>query len=74
MPLVAAGDRRPERGARWSAVRGAKRILVVEDEGDVRSYLVETLKDLNYRVREAPDGGGRAGAVSRPIRSGSICF
>ena len=23
---------------------------------DVRSYLVETLKDLNYRVREAPDG------------------
>jgi signal transduction histidine kinase len=31
-------------------------ILVVEDEADVRSYLVETLRDLNYRVREAPDG------------------
>jgi signal transduction histidine kinase len=31
-------------------------ILVVEDEADVRSYLVETLRDLNYRVHEAPDG------------------
>jgi signal transduction histidine kinase len=31
-------------------------VLVVEDEADVRSYLVETLQDLNYRVREAPDG------------------
>ena len=31
-------------------------ILVVEDEADVRSYLVETLQDLNYRVREAADG------------------
>jgi CheY-like chemotaxis protein len=29
---------------------------VVEDEPDLRSYLVETLQDLNYRVREAPDG------------------
>jgi signal transduction histidine kinase len=35
---------------------GSETILVVEDEDDVRSYLVETLKDLNYRVREAPDG------------------
>jgi CheY-like chemotaxis protein len=29
---------------------------VVEDEADVRSYLAETLRDLNYRVIEAPDG------------------
>jgi len=35
---------------------GNETILVVEDEADVRSYLVETLQDLNYRVREAPDG------------------
>jgi signal transduction histidine kinase len=35
---------------------GSETILVVEDESDVRSYLVETLQDLNYRVREAPDG------------------
>jgi CheY-like chemotaxis protein len=31
-------------------------ILVVEDGADVRSYLVETLRDLNYRVRGASDG------------------
>jgi CheY-like chemotaxis protein len=35
---------------------GSETILVVEDESDVRSYLVETLQDLNYSVREAPDG------------------
>jgi signal transduction histidine kinase/CheY-like chemotaxis protein len=35
---------------------GSETILVVEDEADVRSYLVETLQDLNYRVREAADG------------------
>jgi signal transduction histidine kinase/CheY-like chemotaxis protein len=35
---------------------GSETILVVEDEADVRAYLVETLQDLNYRVREAPDG------------------
>jgi signal transduction histidine kinase len=34
---------------------GSETVLVVEDEADVRSYLVETLQDLNYRVREAPD-------------------
>jgi signal transduction histidine kinase len=33
---------------------GSETILVVE-EADVRSYLVETLQDLNYRVREAAD-------------------
>jgi signal transduction histidine kinase len=35
---------------------GSETILVVEDEPDVRSYLVETLQDLNYRVQQAPDG------------------
>jgi signal transduction histidine kinase/ActR/RegA family two-component response regulator len=35
---------------------GNETVLVVEDESDVRSYLVESLRDLNYRVREAPDG------------------
>jgi CheY-like chemotaxis protein len=35
---------------------GNETILVVEDEDSVRSYLVESLQDLNYKVREAADG------------------
>ncbi|MGX9430735.1 MULTISPECIES: response regulator [Bradyrhizobium] len=35
---------------------GNETILVVEDEASVRSFLVETLQDLNYKVREAGDG------------------
>jgi len=44
-------------------------ILVVEDEADVRAYLVETLRDLNYRVREAPDGAAALALLeSEPFR------
>ena len=48
---------------------GSESILVVEDESDVRSYLVETLRDLNYEVHEAP-GGAAALALfsSAPLR------
>ncbi|MGY3621204.1 response regulator [Bradyrhizobium sp. USDA 10063] len=35
---------------------GNETILVVEDEDSVRSFLVETLQDLNYKVREAANG------------------
>jgi CheY-like chemotaxis protein len=31
-------------------------ILVVEDEADVRSFIIEMLRELGYRVIEAPDG------------------
>jgi len=31
-------------------------VLVVEDDPDVRAYVVETLMALNYRVREAANG------------------
>ncbi len=48
---------------------GSETILVVEDEPDVRSYLVETLRDLNYRVREAPDGAAALALFeSEPFR------
>ena len=42
---------------------GNETVLVVEDEADVRRYLVETLQDLNYRVREAPDGTSALGLL-----------
>jgi PAS domain S-box-containing protein len=34
----------------------AETILVVEDDEDVRTYSTESLRDLGYRVLEAPDG------------------
>lgn len=34
----------------------AETILVLEDDEDVRAYSVESLRDLGYRVLEAPDG------------------
>jgi signal transduction histidine kinase len=37
-------------------VTGTRRILVVEDDSEVRTMLVESLKMLGYVVTEAPDG------------------
>jgi len=34
---------------------GHETIMVVEDDPDVRDYLVETLESLNYRIRRAPN-------------------
>jgi PAS domain S-box-containing protein len=43
-------------------------ILVVEDDNDLRSYLIETLRDLNYRAIEAPDPDAALGILERPCR------
>src|SRR5438067_5973856 len=41
-----------------AAVEGhvSETILIVEDDPDVRAYLVEALRDLHYRTLNAPDG------------------
>jgi CheY-like chemotaxis protein len=36
--------------------RGNETVLVVEDETEVRTYIVETLRELGYDVRQAEDG------------------
>ena len=41
-------------------------VLVVEDDPDVRSYVTETLRRLNYGVLEAPDGEAALALVQRP--------
>jgi CheY-like chemotaxis protein len=52
----AAADTAKDGNAPMVGSRGNETVLVVEDEADVRAYLVETLQDLDYRVREASDG------------------
>ena len=43
-------------------------ILVVEDDDDVRTYSVETLRDLGYRVVEAHDGPSALRLLERQPR------
>jgi hypothetical protein len=40
-------------------------ILVVEDDGDVRAYIVEVLRGLNYEVLEAQDASSALGVFER---------
>jgi PAS domain S-box-containing protein len=41
-------------------------ILVVEDDNDLRWYLIEALRDLNYRTIGAPDADAALGILERP--------
>lgn len=40
----------------WREGTAAETLLVVEDDDDVRTYSVESLRELGYRVLEASDG------------------
>jgi CheY-like chemotaxis protein len=40
-------------------------VLVVEDDRDLRSYLIEILRDLNYRVIGAPDAASALGILEQ---------
>jgi two-component system cell cycle sensor histidine kinase/response regulator CckA len=56
LPAVAARGELPEGPVDNAARGGPETILVVEDEGEVRSILVQALNGLGYRVYEAGDG------------------
>jgi PAS domain S-box-containing protein len=58
-------DRRDEEEQAAEAVEGPghETILVVEDDRDVRAYLVEILRDLNYRVLSAHDAVSALGLI-----------
>jgi PAS domain S-box-containing protein len=64
-------DRSDEEEQAAEPVEGAghETILVVEDDRDVRAYLVELLRDLNYRVLSAHDAVAALGMIeTRDIR------
>jgi PAS domain S-box-containing protein len=58
-------DRGDEEEQAAEPVEGAghETILVVEDDRDVRAYLVELLRDLNYRVLSAHDAVAALGMI-----------
>jgi signal transduction histidine kinase len=56
-------DRAPERPA--FALDTAPTILLVEDDHDVRAYVVEILRDLHFRVLEAHDADSALGLLER---------
>jgi CheY-like chemotaxis protein len=52
----------------WVEGEAGESILLVEDDEDVRSYLAEALRALNYRVLTAPDGKAALKAAQRDIK------
>src|SRR5262249_37565559 len=63
--LVQEIDRKGQKDRAAKAVEGEghETILVVEDDRDVRAYLVEVLRDLNYSVVSAHDAVSALGLI-----------
>ncbi len=69
-PRVKAGAETPPSWTEdTSLVRGTEKVLVVEDEPAVRSFVVRTLSEAGYQVLEAADG---AQALRLVQKSGDI--
>jgi PAS domain S-box-containing protein len=66
---VGLGDQHDESRSEPAEGLVGRTVLVVEDDEDVRTYLVETLRDLNYRVLRAADAIAALGFLQqREIR------
>ena len=59
-----ADDVEDDGGASHGSIDG-ETILVVEDDSDLRWYLIEALRDLNYRAIGAPDAVAALGILER---------
>jgi CheY-like chemotaxis protein len=56
------------------APAGAETVLVVEDDEDVRSYTVEVLRELGYRVLETANGPGALRILALPDTKVDLLF
>ena len=57
--------REEQTAEREIVARVAETILLVEDDHDVRAYVVEILRELHYRVLEAHDADSALGLIDR---------
>ena len=68
LPRLADETEEPEIDG-WTAaveeVQGSETILVVEDDDAVRAYSTEALRELGYRVLEAPNAGAALEILDR---------
>jgi PAS domain S-box-containing protein len=60
-----ASDVQEESGV-WRGNADNETVLVVEDDQDLRWYLIEALRDLNYRAIGAPDAAGALRVLEQP--------
>ena len=65
LPAVRGRTREAQPERQRSAADAAPTILLVEDDHDVRSYVVEILRDLHYRVLEAHDAESALTLIDR---------
>ncbi|HXW25102.1 MAG TPA: response regulator, partial [Xanthobacteraceae bacterium] len=63
LPGHAGVEQAPERPA--LALDAAPTILLVEDDHDVRTYVVEILREMHFRVLEAHDADSALGLIER---------
>jgi PAS domain S-box-containing protein len=72
LPKLAAGEAQRASGLEIEssmsvgARASGETILIAEDDASVRSYVVETLRELDYRVIEADDGPAALTKLSEP--------
>ncbi len=60
---AAVGD--TEKAGRKAAKRTPASVLVIDDDPDVRAFIVATLEEQGYRVREAHDGRAGLALIAR---------
>ena len=67
LPCTDAEERKPKRGHSAEPLPGGRgeRILLCEDDSDVRFFSSETLKDLGYEVIEAQDANSALSAMTK---------
>lgn len=63
--MADGGDRTPDDQPLTPEAGNEETILVPEDDDEVRSYSVETLRELRYRVFEAHDGAAALRILDR---------